>query len=222
MAFSLLPRQQACLNAYEAACSVVSPALRRHVILIGGAASVAHGMHDRTTEDVDILVTEEALFLLEAAITDRLHGFHRDYDLVVKWDQVDAIGLHQFEVGVEFILLGGPLVPRLPEVVPFRNGYVASVAELILMRGETLVTRGDERDFFDFKRLLQMARSNGVQLPHLAEEQLEVMIDAVEIAEDDETIYNFMEAMTSFNEGGQFWRSWEEWSFQYTTRMPPT
>jgi hypothetical protein len=169
---SLIPLQEAVLNAYEAACSLVPLTLRHHVILIGGAGSIAQGMHDRKTEDANILVNTEALAILEDAVENRVRCFHRDTDGTIKWDQYDADGF-AFSVKVEFILIGRLFAPRLPEIIPFRNGWVALLPWLVLFRATTLVNRGDEIDDFDFVRLLPMMCRVRLKLPHLEEDQMD-------------------------------------------------
>jgi hypothetical protein len=120
---SLSPHQQAFLDAYAAACAEVPEDLHRSVILIGGAVSIAHGMSDRKTHDINILVSVEALAFLDDAIANKRRGFHRDTDGVNKWNKLDAGGNHEFEVQLEFIQIGGPFAPRVPDVVKYGNGF---------------------------------------------------------------------------------------------------
>ena len=98
---SLLPAQQAVLNAYAAACAEVPRDLRRSLILIGGAASIAHGMSERKTKDADILVSSESLAFLDDAIVKQRGGFHKDTDGVIKWDERDRSGQVLFSIQVE-------------------------------------------------------------------------------------------------------------------------
>ena len=142
MVRQITPLQQAYLDAYTAACALVPRNLRQTVILFGGAASIAHGILDRKAKDVDILVGVEALAILDDAIINMREGFHRDCDGAIKWDKCDSQQTKLFEVTVELVEIGGPFVPRVPEVVGFGEGYVATLAELVRLRASTLVERG--------------------------------------------------------------------------------
>jgi hypothetical protein len=135
------------------------------VILFGGAASIVHGILDRKAKDVDILVGVEALAILDDAIINMWEGFHRDCDGTIKWDKCDPQQNKLFEVTVELVEIGGPFVPRVPEVVGFGEGYVATLAELVRLRASTLVERGDASDHIDFVLLLSLARQRKVKLP---------------------------------------------------------
>ena len=84
---TLLPLQQAVLNAFYAACDLLPRNLRQSVTLIGGAATIAHGMVSRKTEDADILVSVTALAILDNAIDSRRGGFHKDSDETIRWAQ---------------------------------------------------------------------------------------------------------------------------------------
>ena len=153
---SLLPIQQACLNAYAAACALIPHDLRHAVIWIGGAGTIAHGAPDRKTEDTDIAVSQKCLELLEDAVDNRRGGFHRDADGSIRWDERGPSGQVEFSIPVELLLLGGPFVPWIPSVVSFREGYVAALPELVRLRAETLIGRGGEKDYMDLKLLLPM------------------------------------------------------------------
>lgn len=213
MSRQITPLQQAYLDAYAAACALVPRNLRRTVILFGGAASIAHGILDRKAKDVDILVGVEALAILEDAIINMREGFHRDYDGTIKWDKMDSSNNKFFEVTVELVELGGPFVPRLPEVVGFGQGYVTTLSELVRLRASTLVGRGDKSDHIDFALLLSTASKRKVKLPHLGEEEAKLMIEAVEICEGSRDMDRFfMDVLGSFDLGGVRFESVAAWA----------
>ena len=212
---SLTPLQQAFLNAYAAACAEVPRDFRRSLILIGGAASIAHGMSDRKTKDADILVSSESLAFLEDAIVNRRGGFHKDTDGINKWDQRAPEGEYMFNVPVELILINGPFAPRIPDVVGFGDGCIATLPELVRFRAETFVARGNEEDYFDFRRLLPMTSQRGLKLPHIEEEELETMLEAVGMLKDGNLECIFMSILSTFTQGGRVWSSWEEWEYYY-------
>ncbi|PQE20462.1 hypothetical protein CJF30_00001782 [Rutstroemia sp. NJR-2017a BBW] len=213
MAPLITPLQQAYLDAYSAACALVPRNLRQTIILFGGAASIAHGILDRKAKDVDILVGVEALEILSDAISNMREGFHRDHDGSIKWDKCDSSNIKLFEVTVEFVELGGPFAPRIPEVVGFGEGYVATLTELVQMRASTLVNKGDGSDHIDFRLFLFEVVKRGVKLPHLREEELESMVEAVEMYEESQdTDELFMSALGSFELGGVRFENWVAWA----------
>jgi hypothetical protein len=213
MVRQITPIQQAYLDAYAAACALVPRNLRQTVILFGGAASIAHGILDRKAKDVDILVGVEALAILDDAIINMREGFHRDCDGTIKWDKCDSQQHKLFEVTVELVELGGPFVSRVPEVVGFGEGYVATLPELVRLRASTLVGRGDTSDHVDFVLLLSLARQREAKLPHLEEDELESMIEAVEMCEESrDTDELSMDVLGSFELGGVRYENWVVWA----------
>jgi hypothetical protein len=209
----ITPLQQAYLDAYTAASALVPRNLRQTVILFGGAASIAHGILDRKVKDVDILVGVEALAILDDAIISLREGFHRDCDGTIKWDKCDSQQNKLFEVKVELVEIGGPFVPQVPEVVGFGEGYVATLAELVRLRASTLVERGDASDHIDFVLLLSLARERKEKLPHLGEDEMKSMIEAVEMCEESrDTDELFMDVLGSFELGGVRYENWVAWA----------
>ena len=108
-------------------------------------------------------------------------GFHRDYDVTIKWDKMDSSNNKLFEVTVELVELGSPFFPQLPEVVGFGQGNVTALSELVQLQVSTLVERGDKSDHIDLALLLSTDSKRKVKLPHLGEEEAKLMIKAVEI-----------------------------------------
>jgi len=212
---SLSPLQRATLSAYAAACAEVPHDLRRGLILFGGAATIAHGVPERKTEDCDILVTAEVLALLGDAIDKQRGGFHRDSDGEVKWNVRDAEGKYEFEIKVEFVLLGGPFNPRTPDVVGFGEGFVVTLPELVRLRAETLVARADGRDYAHLRLLLPVMAQRGRKLPHIGEEELGTMLKAVGMLKDEDAGGMFIDMLSSFEEGGRWWSCWREWAYHF-------
>jgi hypothetical protein len=209
----ITPLQQAYLDAYNAACAIVPHNLRHSVILSGGAASIAHGILDRKAKDVDILVSVEALAILDDAIINMREGFHRDSDGTIKWDKRDLHQVKLFEVTVELVELGGPFVPRIPEVVGFGEGYVVTLPELVRLRADTLVGRGDASDHIDYFLTLSLAAKQKVVLHHLGEEEMKSMIEAVEMCEEGQDMdVLFMGVLGSFEFGGARFENWVAWA----------
>ncbi|KAH8590106.1 hypothetical protein B0O99DRAFT_599368 [Bisporella sp. PMI_857] len=202
MSRQITPLQQAYLDAYAAACALVPRNLRQTLILFWWCPN-----------DVDILVGIEVLAILDDAIINKREGFHRDHDGTIKWDKCDSKKNKLFEVIVELVEIGGPFVPRIPEVVGFGEGYVATLPELVRLRASTLVERGDESDYIDFVLLVSSASKRRIKLPHLGEEELKSMIEAVEMCERSRDMDElFMDILGSFEFGGIRFENWVAWA----------
>ncbi|KAL8691695.1 MAG: hypothetical protein Q9224_004117 [Gallowayella concinna] len=199
------PLQRAILNAFHAACDLLPRNLRRSLILIGGAATIAHGMVGRTTKDADILVSVAALAILDNSINSRQGGFHKDTDGAIMWEQRDPVDGQSFFVTVEFLQIGGSFLPRLPEAIGFGEGCVATLPELVRLRCETVVERGDDGDDKDLRLLLKAARRRGLQLPHIGEEEMKVMVEAVASLRDETLGGDFVAMLSSFDFRGRRW-----------------
>ena len=163
---------QGALDAYAAACAQIPSTLRHAFILIGGAAIAAHGA-PRDTEDVDVAVSAQALEPLVLAATIGRGGFRRYPDGTMTWDN------GHFLVRIECLLLKGPFVPWIPEVVGFREGFKVTLSELVRLRALTLVKRGDRKDKGDLKLLLKLCASKSERLSDVDHEELEVLLEAM-------------------------------------------
>lgn len=86
-------------------------------------------MTDRHSEDADILVSHEELVTLYNAMSRRQGGFRVDVDEIT-WSKRNHLGNHEFFVRVELIQLNGPFAPRIPSIVGFGDGWVATLPEL--------------------------------------------------------------------------------------------
>ena len=213
MSRPLTPLEQACLAAYDAICVLVPHNLRHTVILAGSAASLAHGFLGWKARDADILVGVEALGILCEAIDKRQGGLHRDGDLSVRWDMVNSEGDKLFEVKLDLVELGGWTCPRIPDVVGFGEGYVVTLTELVRLRGDSLINRGEWKDHISFHGLLSLAVKRKAKLPPLGEEEMKLMISAVEECELSRgTVEMFMEVLGRFEEGGVWFENWVAWA----------
>ncbi|MCJ1409369.1 hypothetical protein MMC19_003449 [Ptychographa xylographoides] len=177
MSVHLKPITKEVLDSYVAACAYIATTLRHTYILIGGAAMTAHRA-PRNTEDVDIAVSLQALEpFVQAAISGR-GGFRRYPDGTITWDS------GQFFKTVECLVLEGSFVPWVPEMVGFREGYVATLPELVRLRALTLADRGATADKRDPKLLLEMCASRSEHLPDVDEEELGVLLEAMAAVEE--------------------------------------
>ena len=212
----LLPIQQAQLSAYEAACQFVPRNLRHNFILLGGVATIVHGGSSRKAKDVDILVDTTCLALMVEAINLGQGGFGKDTDGSYFWEARVVNPAWTFRVTVEFVELGGPFLPRVPSAVGFQNGFVANLPELLRFRCETVLNRGDEKDFGDLQLLLKLMKAQRLRLPFIEEGELEGMVEAVEetVEElgDDSLGGILIFILTSFRRGGRIFSDWTHWA----------
>ena len=172
MSLPLKPIIQGALDAYAAACAQISSTLRHAFILINGAAIAAHGA-PRDTEDVDVAVSAQALERLVLAAIIGRGGFRRYPDGTMTWDN------GHFLVTIECLLLKGPFVPWISEVVGFRGGFKATLSELVRLRALTLVERGEGKDKGDLKLLLKLCASKSECLSDVDHEELEILLEAM-------------------------------------------
>lgn len=69
-----LPVNKAFIDAYFSACDLLPRNHHQVPIMVGGAASIVHGMPHRQTEDVDIVVDKPAMDILDNAVNNRQGG----------------------------------------------------------------------------------------------------------------------------------------------------
>ena len=176
----LTPEQEALLDAFSAASDLVPPGLRQQFLLIGGAATIAHGEPRRRTTDVDIAGTAETLSFLWAAAEAGIGGFQKGKDERISWLDPSR----DWKVPIDICEQGGGWVPLLQSAHQFRNGYMATISDLLLVRATTVLDRGDIQDYEDFGFLLGIMTSRGLTLPDPGVEGLGVLIEAAELKED--------------------------------------
>lgn len=74
---------------------------------------------------------------------------------------------------MDLIEISGGCVDRICEADPFLGASVASLPDLLRLRGQTVAERGNEGDVADFKWLLSRMSREGKVLPTLLDEELE-------------------------------------------------
>jgi hypothetical protein len=150
------PRMEAALlECFLSATRLLPLRLRSSFVLIGGAASVFRGStYDAIASGATQFKRRDPLQTIE---------FHASQDFVVH---------------LELLQLGGGFVDSIAVYEPFYDGFIASRADLLALRGVTVADRGKDGDFLDFKFLLRTTVKKGLLLPQLDESMLAALKEA--------------------------------------------
>lgn len=170
------PQKAALLECFQAGTRLVPPELRRDFILVGGAASIAHSSC-LWTDDVDVAGSPKALFQFQEAVRKGAREFKKG-----PCETIDFVSPQGTRVPVECLILNGDFVKAIAVVEPLHEGFVASPAELLLLRAETVVGRGTDGDVADFRWLLKKTVGRGIILRQLKAEKMEVLVEAARVA----------------------------------------
>ena len=165
-----LGQKAALSEAYTAAVSLLPLSLRAEFLVIGGASLILLGS-ERKTEDVDFAVSATALNAFEeAATTDPRFS----KGAVANWTySCQGEGIKDIKVPLEFLQMGGGFAPKISIVKPVGEGFRGSMGELLRMKGNTYMSRGEVNDRKDFCFLLEKM------------EETEEGFEGVELEEED-------------------------------------
>lgn len=167
------PLRNALIECFRATARLIRPAERRQLVLVGGAASVAHSSVYKT-EDVDVVGPPGLLIQIwEAASSGANPSFSLEPDGKIAFRAPQG-----FSVKVDLIELGEGCVERIHATKPFYEGSVASVSDLLRLRAKTVVDRGSDGEITDFKWLLSRVARVGAILPVLEGDEIEYMATA--------------------------------------------
>ncbi|KAI9869201.1 MAG: hypothetical protein M1830_005439 [Pleopsidium flavum] len=169
------PGQKAALSeAYAASVSLLPFSLRGEFLVIGGSSLVILGSK-RNTEDVDFAVSAAALFAFEEAA----HNDPRfSKGAVAEWTySCQGEGIKDVKVPLEFLQMGGGFAPSIKVVKPVGEGFRAGMGELVRMKANTYMARGEDKDLEDFCFLLDKMKETGEGFEgvELEDEDLESM-----------------------------------------------
>jgi hypothetical protein len=135
---TISPAQKAALlECFQFATALVPVALRPQFLLVGGTASIAFSSR-LWTDDVDVAASAEAIIAFRQAIAREGSSFTISPCQTIEFDSRQG-----FRVSLELLQLGGGFVESIAAAEPCYNGFVASLADLILNRAETVVGRGE-------------------------------------------------------------------------------
>lgn len=164
-----LPMRKALIECYRATTRLVRPSWRRQLVLVGGAASVAHSSRLKS-EDVDVAGPPSVIQDIWGAVMAGALNFNLESDGKIAFDAPQG-----FKVRVDLIEIGQGCIERIHVAEPFHEGSVASKSDLLRLRAVTVVDRGSDGEVDDFRWLLMEVALAGEVLPKLDEDELETM-----------------------------------------------
>ena len=168
------PLRGALIECFRATTRLVRPELRRQLVLVGGAASIAHSSVFKT-EDVDVAAPPSAIIQIWEAVSAGALDFTFESDGKIAFDAPQG-----FRVRVDLIEIGNGCIERIHVAEPFFEGSVASKSDLLRLRAVTVVECGSDGEVDDFRWLLSGVASEGQVLPALDQDELEYMSRAGE------------------------------------------
>ena len=145
------PVRGALIECFRAATRLVRSDRRRQLVLVGGAASVAHSSVF-STKDVDVAATSRCIIDTWEAIQSGVPAFSIEPDGEIAFDASQG-----FRVRLDIIEIGSGCVERIHVAEPFYEGSVASLSDLIILRAVTVVDRGSKGEVDDFRWLIKKA-----------------------------------------------------------------
>ncbi|KAK1961226.1 hypothetical protein LY78DRAFT_706648 [Colletotrichum sublineola] len=144
------PMRAALLECFQAATRLVRPDLRHQMILVGGAASIAHSSGARSGGP----------FSLES-------------DGKIAFDAPQG-----FRIRIDLIEIGGGCIDVIHATTPFLGGSLASKSDLLRLRAKTVVERGSDGEVDDFRWLLRGVARERQVLPLLDDGEVEDVVGA--------------------------------------------
>lgn len=156
------------IECFRATTCQVRPELRRQLVLVGGAASIAHDS-DFYTKDVDVAAPSDVIYDIYKGVMDGALNFSLEPDGKIAFD-----GSQHIRVRVDIIEIGDA-IDRIHATMPFFEGSVASMSDLLRLRAVTVVDRGSDGEADDFRWLLAELAKAGQLVPGLSHEELEYM-----------------------------------------------
>ncbi|OKL56617.1 hypothetical protein UA08_08139 [Talaromyces atroroseus] len=168
------PLREGLFETFRATTRLVRPEQRRQLVLVGGTASITHSSLLRT-EDVDVAAPPSVLIDIWEAVTAGAPNFSIEPDGKIAFDAPQG-----FRVRIDIIQIGDGCIETIHETESFFEGSVASMSDLLRLRAVTVVERGSDGEFEDFRWLLWEVAKAGQTLPELGEEDLKYMRQAGE------------------------------------------
>lgn len=168
------PLRGTIIECFRAATRLVRPERRRQLVLVGGAASIAHSSVFKT-EDMNVAAPPSVLIEIWEAVSAGALNFSLESDGKIAFDAPQG-----FRVSIDLIQIGDGCIERIHVAEPFHECSVASNSDLLRLRALTVVDRGSDGEVDDFRWLLSEVASEGQVLPALDQEELEYVSRAGE------------------------------------------
>ncbi|KAI8630959.1 hypothetical protein F5Y19DRAFT_483593 [Xylariaceae sp. FL1651] len=127
------------------------------------------------TEDVDVVAPPSVLTDFWEAIQAGAPNFSLESDGKIAFDTPQG-----FRVRIDMIEIGSGCIERIHETVPFYEGAVTSMSDLLRLRAVTVVDRGSDGDRQDFRWLLSRVAEAGQILPKLNHQELKDVLGTEE------------------------------------------
>ena len=122
------PLRGALIECFRAATRLVRSDRRRQLILVGGAASIAHSSVF-WTEDVDVAAPPACLVDIWEGVQNGAPNFSFESDGKIAFDAPQG-----FRVRLDVIQIGSRCIERIHVAEPFYEGSVASMSDLLRIR----------------------------------------------------------------------------------------
>ena len=167
------PLRGALFECFRAATRLVRPEQRHQLVLVGGAASIAHSSR-LYSEDMDVAAPSSVLIQIWEGVQNGAQNFTFESDGKIVFDAPQGFRIH-----LDIIEIGCGSIEQIHVTEPFFEGSVASRSDLLRLRAVTVVDRGSDGEKDDFRWLLSEVVRTGQLLPGLSSEELEVMDQAV-------------------------------------------
>ncbi|KAJ5683242.1 hypothetical protein N7462_006407 [Penicillium macrosclerotiorum] len=165
------PLRQALIECFRKNTCLVRPKLRRQVVLVGGAASIAHNSV-LYTEDMDVAAPSDVIQDIYKRVIDGTLNFSLEPDGNIAFDSSQGI-----RVRVDIIEIGDA-IKKIHAIEPFFEGSVASMSDLLRLRAVTVVERGRDGEADDFRWLLAEVAKAVQLIPGLSQEELDYVREA--------------------------------------------
>ncbi|KAJ5088271.1 hypothetical protein N7456_011887 [Penicillium angulare] len=162
------PLREALIECFRTTTRLVRPELRRQLILVGGAASIAHDSI-LYTEDVDVAAPTNVILDIWKGVMDGALNFILEPDGKIAFDSSQDIRIRVDTIEI------GDAIERIHATEPLFEGSVASMSDLLRLRAVTVVERGSDGETEDFRWLLSEVAKAGQLIPGLSQEELEYM-----------------------------------------------
>ena len=156
--------REALMECFRETALLVRFEIRRQLVLIGGAGSVAQNSV-LYTEDVDVAGPQAAIHDILMKLLEGTPKFSLEPDSRVSFDSSQGI-----RIRVDLLEIGD-VIEHVYVVEPLFGASVASKTDLLRLRAATVMERGSQGECEDFRWLVSEIARDGNLLPCLNEQE---------------------------------------------------